>query len=58
MGSTIPKIAAKCVFETVHPVVGATSSAHQFAVNTKGGCDMMQYILQVIMEAEPDLARN
>jgi len=34
------------------------AGAHQFAVNTKGGCDMVQWILHVIMEAEPDLARS
>ena len=57
MGSTIPKIAANCLLEKVQPAVGTSAGAHQFAVNAKGGCDMVQWILQVIMEAEPDLAR-
>ena len=42
MGSTVPKIAANCVLEKMQPAVGATSGAHHFAVNTKGGCDMVQ----------------
>jgi hypothetical protein len=58
MGSTIPKIASNCVLETIQPAVGAATGAHQFPVNTKRGCGMLQWIFQVIMEAEPNLARN
>jgi len=58
MGSTIPKVAANCLLEKVQPAVGASAGPHQFAINAKGGCDMIQWVLQVIMEAEPDLARS
>jgi hypothetical protein len=58
MGSTIPKIAANCILAKVQPAVGVSAGVHQFFVNVKGGCDMIQWIhLQIIMEAEPDLAR-
>jgi len=57
MGNTIPKIAANCVLANLQPAVGVSLGAHQFAVIAKGGCDMIQWILQIIMEAEPDLAR-
>ena len=58
IGGTISKIAASCVLETVQPADGAAASAHKFVVNNKGGCDMMQRILQAIMETEPGLARK
>ncbi len=49
--STIPKIAAKCVLEKVQPIIGVSTGAHRCYVNAK-------WILQIIMEAEPDLARS
>jgi hypothetical protein len=58
MGSTIPKIAGNCLLEKVQPAVGISAGAHKFASNAKGGCDMVQWILQVIMEAKSDLARS
>jgi hypothetical protein len=57
MGNTIPEIAASCVFAKVRPSVGVTAGAHQFDVNAKGGCDMIQWISQIIMEVEPDPTR-
>ena len=50
-------IAATCILAKVQPVVDVSAWARQFAVNAKGGCDMIQWILQIIMEAEPNLAR-
>ena len=58
IGSAIPKRATCCVLEIIEAAIGVTTGAHRFAVSTKGGCDMVQWILQVIMEAEPDLARR
>ena len=58
MDITIPKIAANCILANVPPTVGILAGAHQFAVNAKGRCDMVQWILQVGMEADPDLARS
>jgi hypothetical protein len=57
MGITIPTIEANCVLAKVHPSIGVSARVHQFAVNAKGGCDMIQWILQIIMEADPDLVR-
>ena len=37
--------------------MGDSVGAHHFDVNAKRGCDMIQWILKIIMEAEPDLAR-
>ena len=37
--------------------MAALAEANQFAINAKGGCDMILWILQITMEAEPDLAR-
>jgi hypothetical protein len=58
MRSAIPKLAASCVLESVQPTIGVAAGANQFAVNTKGGCGMVQWVLQIIMEAEPDLGRS
>ena len=57
MGGTLPKLAASCVLSTVSAAVGVAAGPHQFAINAKGGCDMVQWVLQVILEAEPGLAR-
>jgi hypothetical protein len=43
--------------EVVEAVVSVAAGPHQFAINAKGGCDMVQWVRQIIMEAEPDLAR-
>ena len=45
MGSTIPKIEANCILAKVQPSIGVSAGSHQFAVNAKGGCDMIQWIL-------------
>ena len=42
MGNTFPKIAANYILAKVQPVVGVSAGARQFAVNAKGGCDMIQ----------------
>ena len=53
----ITMLATSCVLGVVDTAVGAAAGPHRFAINTKGVCDMVQWILQIIMEAEPDLAR-
>ena len=58
MGSAIPKLAASCVLGIVQPSVGMAARAHMFRINAKGGCGMVQWIFQVILEAEPYLARS
>jgi len=56
-GSKILKVAANCILAKVQPAMAVSARAHQFAVNAKGGCNMIQWVLQIIMEAELDLAR-
>jgi len=56
MGGTISKIAANCILAKVQPDVNISAGAHQLAVNARGGCNMIQWILQIFMEAEPGLA--
>jgi hypothetical protein len=58
MGTVISKMAANCVLGIVQPTVGMTTRARQSSVNAKGGCDMFQWLLQVISEAELDLDRS
>ena len=57
MGGTLTKLAAVCVLGVVEAVVGVAKDPHQFAVNAEGGCDIVQWVLQIIMEADSDLAR-
>ncbi len=57
MGSTILKVAANCILAKVKSAVAISARAHQLPVNAKGGCTMIQWALQIIMEAEPDMAR-
>jgi hypothetical protein len=57
MGNTIPKVAANCILAKVQHAVAVSAGAHQIAINAKGGCNMIQWDLQIIIEAEPDLAR-
>jgi hypothetical protein len=40
------------VQEAIRPAVGPS----QFAVETKGGCELLQWALQMAMEAKPTLA--
>jgi hypothetical protein len=57
MGGTLTKLAAVCVLGVVEADVGVATSPHQFALNAKRGCDMVQWVLQIIMEADPKTAR-
>ena len=41
MGNTIPKIVANYVIAKAQPAIGVSASAHQLAVNVKGGCEMI-----------------
>jgi hypothetical protein len=45
MGSAILKLVASGVLDIVQPVIGVATGANQFAVNTKEGCDMVQWVL-------------
>ena len=57
MGGTLTKLAVTYILGIVEAVVGVAAWPHQFGVNAKGGCDMVQWVLQIIMKALPDLAR-
>ncbi len=49
MGGALTKLAVVCVLGIVEAAVGVAACPHQFAVNAKGGCDMVQWVLQIIM---------
>jgi len=57
MGGTLTKLAAVCVMGVMEVVAGVAAGFHQFEVNAKGGCLMVQWVLQNIMEIDPDLVR-
>ncbi len=57
MGGALTKLIAACVLGIVDDVVGVAAGPRQFTVNVKGGCDMERWVLQIVMEADPDLAR-
>jgi hypothetical protein len=57
MGGTLTKLDVVCVLGVVDDAFGVATCPHQFAVMAKGGCGMVQLVLQIIMEADPDLAR-
>ena len=50
MGGTLTKLAAMCVMGFVESDIGVAADPHQIAVNAKGGCDMVQWVLKIIME--------
>ena len=45
MGGTLTKLAAVCVLGVVAAAVGVATGPHQFTVNAKGGCDLIQWVL-------------
>ncbi len=47
MGGAIPKLAASFVLIGVDAAVGVATGPREFAINAKGGCDM---VLQIIVE--------
>ena len=55
MGTAIAKEACNCAFLMVKDAMGPAVGPSQFAVETKGGCALLQWALQMAMEAKPTL---
>jgi hypothetical protein len=56
MGMTIVKVACDCALLLVKEVMGPTVGSTQFAVETKGGCALLQWAIQMALETKPNLA--
>jgi hypothetical protein len=56
MGTTIVKMACNCALTMIKEAMGPAVGPSQFAVETKGGCALQQWAVQMAMEAKPALA--
>ena len=56
MGTALVKAACNCALLMVKEAMGPAVGPGQFAVETKGGCALLQWALQMAMEAKPALA--
>ena len=56
MGTAIVKATCNCALLMVTDAMGPAVGPSQFAVKTKGGCALLQWALQMAMEAKPALA--
>ena len=56
MGAAIVKLASNCALTMVKEAMGRVVGPSQFAVETKGGCALLQWALQLAMEVKPALA--
>jgi hypothetical protein len=55
MGSTLFKIASNCALLLLRGSLGVAVGPSQFSVETKRGCDLIQWALQVAMESNGSL---
>ena len=55
MGTTVAKLACNCALQMVKDSMGPAVGPLQFAVETKGGCTLLQWALQMAMETKPSL---
>jgi len=56
MGAAVVKIACNCALLLIKEDMGLAVGPSRFAVETKGGCALLQWDLQMAMEARPNLA--
>jgi hypothetical protein len=56
MGTSVAKLACNCALHVVKEAMGPAVGPSQFAVETKGGCTLLQWALQMAMETKPALA--
>jgi hypothetical protein len=56
MGTAIVKLACNCALTMAKEAMGPAVGTSQFGVETKGGCALLQWALQMAMEAKPALA--
>ena len=55
MGTSLVKAACNCALTIVKEAMGPVVGPSQFAVDTKGGCALLQWALQMAMEVNPVL---
>jgi hypothetical protein len=51
MGSTFVKLASNCALHLIRGSMGPAVGPAQFSVETKGGCDLVQWALQMALES-------
>ena len=51
MGSTFVKLASNCALHLIRGAMGPAVGPAQFSVETKGGCDLVQWALQLALES-------
>ena len=56
MGTALVKAACNCALLMVKEAMGPAVGPSQFAIETKGGCALLQWALQMAMEAKPTFA--
>jgi hypothetical protein len=56
MGTALVKLACNCALTLVKEALGPAVGPGQFAVETKGGCALLQWAIQMAMEGKPHLA--
>ena len=56
IGTAIVKATCNCALLMVKEAMGPAVGPSQFAVETKGGCALLQWALHMAMEVKPDLA--
>ena len=56
MGTALVKTACSCALLMIKEAMGPAIGPSQFTVETKGGCALLQWALQMAMEGHPALA--
>ncbi len=56
VGSSLVKLASNYALLLLRDSLGAAVGSSQFAAETKRGCDLVQWALQLAMESDPPLA--
>ena len=56
MGSTFVKLASNCALHFIRGAMGPVVGPAQFSVETKGGCDLVQWALQLALESNGKLS--
>jgi len=55
MGTALVRLACNCALTMVKDAMGPAVGPRQFAVETKGGCALLQWALQMAFKAKPKL---
>jgi hypothetical protein len=58
MGTSLVKITSNCALTMVRDVMGPAVGPSQLAIETKGGCDLIQWAIHMAQEANPRLVAD